>query len=71
MQRYVPLKEAAKRHNVEEKVLAQLISAGMIEAKEEAGETLVADAVAELGIRPSRPQNEIDGFGRAAHPTAN
>jgi len=39
---YVPLKEAAKRNNVDEKVLTQLIAAGMIEAKEEAGETLVA-----------------------------
>jgi excisionase family DNA binding protein len=39
---YIPLKEAAKTYGVEEKVLTQLISAGMIETKEEAGETLVA-----------------------------
>lgn len=39
---YVSLREAAKKHNVEEKVLTQLISAGMIEAVEENGETLVA-----------------------------
>ncbi len=41
-QTYLPLKEAAKKHNVEEKVLTQLIAAGMIEAVEENGETLVA-----------------------------
>ncbi|GAB4428728.1 MAG: hypothetical protein Kow0031_09010 [Anaerolineae bacterium] len=39
---YVPLKEAAKKHNVDEQVLTQLISAGMINAKKEAGEILVA-----------------------------
>lgn len=39
---YVPLKEAAKKHNVDEQVLTQLISAGMISAKKEAGEILVA-----------------------------
>ena len=39
---YVPLKEAAKKHNVDEQVLTQLISAGMIRAKKEAGEILVA-----------------------------
>ncbi len=41
-QTYLPLKEAAKKHNVEEKVLIQLIAAGMIEAIEKDGETLVA-----------------------------
>ncbi len=41
-QTYLPLKEAAKTHNVEEEVLTQLIAAGMIEAVEENGETLVA-----------------------------
>ncbi len=39
---YLPLKEAAQKHNVDEKVLTQLIAAGMIEAVEENGETLVA-----------------------------
>ncbi len=39
---YLSLKEAAKKHNVEEEVLTQLIAAGMIEAVEENGETLVA-----------------------------
>jgi hypothetical protein len=39
---YIPLHEAAKTYGIEEKVLTQLISAGMIEAKEEAGKTLVA-----------------------------
>ncbi len=41
-QTYLPLREAAKKHKVEEKVLTQLIAAGMIEAVEEDGETLVA-----------------------------
>jgi len=41
-QTYVPLKEAVEKHNVNAQVLTQLISAGMIEAKEEAGEILVA-----------------------------
>jgi hypothetical protein len=41
-QTYLSLKEAAKKHNVEEKVLTQLISAGIIEAVEENGETFVA-----------------------------
>ena len=40
-QTFVPLKEAAHKHNVDEQVLTQLISAGMIVAKEEAGEVLV------------------------------
>ena len=39
---YVPLKVAAKKHNVKENVLTRLIAAGMIETREEAGETLVA-----------------------------
>ncbi len=39
---YLPLKEAAKKHDVEEKVLTQLIAAGMIEAVERNGETVVA-----------------------------
>ncbi len=39
---YLPLKEAAKKHKVEEKVLTQLVAVGMIEAVEENGETLVA-----------------------------
>lgn len=38
---YIPLKVAAKKHNVKETVLTRLIAAGMIEAKEEAGETFV------------------------------
>lgn len=38
---YVPLKEAAKKHNIDEQVLTQLISAGMIATKTEAGEILV------------------------------
>ncbi len=41
-QTYLPLREAAKKHKVEEKVLTQLIAAGMIEAVEKNGETLVA-----------------------------
>ncbi len=40
-QTYLPIKKAAKRYGVEEKVLTQLISVGMIEAREEAGEMLV------------------------------
>ncbi|MEM7343234.1 MAG: hypothetical protein AAF485_03250 [Chloroflexota bacterium] len=40
-QTYLPLKEAAEKHSIEEKVLTQLISAGMIEVKEEQGEVLV------------------------------
>ncbi len=39
---YLPLKEAAQKHNVDEKVLTQLIAAGMIEAMEQNGEIVVA-----------------------------
>lgn len=57
---YVPLKEAAKKHNVDEQVLTQLISAGMISAKKEAGEILVAvdkngsSATSKLKVRIAR-----------------
>ena len=39
---YIPLKKAAQKHHIDEKILTQLISAGMIEARTEAGEILVA-----------------------------
>ncbi len=53
---YLPLKEAAKKHNVEEKVLTQLIAAGMIEAVERNGETVVA--VDKKGNDDNEPQTK-------------
>ncbi len=53
---YLPLKEAAKKHNVEEKVLTQLIAAGMIEAVERNGETVVA--VDKNGNDDNEPQTK-------------
>ncbi len=55
---YLPLKEAAKKHNVEEEVLTQLIAAGMIEAVEEDGETLVA--VDKNGNTGKEPQTKAE-----------
>lgn len=54
---YVPLKEAAKKHNIDEQVLTQLISAGMISAKKEAGEILVA--VDKNGTREPKTKAEF------------
>ena len=53
---YLPLKEAAQKHNVEEKVLTQLIAAGMIEAMEQNGETVVA--VDKNGNGDNEPQTK-------------
>ncbi len=57
---YLPLKEAAKKHNVEEKVLTQLIAAGMIEAVEENGETLVAVDKNGNGNNGTKPQTKAE-----------
>ncbi len=53
---YLPLKEAAKKHNVEEEVLIQLIAAGMIEAVEENGEIVVT--VDKNGNGDNEPQTK-------------
>ena len=55
---YVPIREAAKKHNVDEEVLTQLIVAGMIKAKEEAGETLVAVDENDSGHNEKEPNTK-------------
>lgn len=57
-QTYLTLKEAAKKHKVEEKVLTRLIAAGMIEAVEEEGETLVAVDKNGNGNNGKKPQTK-------------
>ncbi len=54
----LPLIEAAKKHNVEEEVLTQLIAVGMIEAVEENGETLVAVDKNGNGNNDTKPQTK-------------
>jgi hypothetical protein len=56
---YIPLQAAAKRYGIEEKVLTQLISAGMIETKAVSGGILVAvDKNGNVGRADEQPQTK-------------
>lgn len=56
---YIPLQAAAKKYGIEENVLTQLISAGMIESKTVSGGVLVAvDKNGSVGQADEEPQTK-------------